>query len=543
MIDAPATNPPASLQQQPRERESLRWIILLALLLGMILVCCVSEVMIRALKPNNNPSLSNMLSRESADYSPWAFAVLPPLQSDLIDAQISDRTTATAIAALGSATPITVGVVPTAIIEVVAPALNAPTPTSEGLLLPQPTVTPRPTGALPTSDPVNVVPPTGLPVVTIVVIFPTDAPPPPTTTRIATPTTIPNATTTVGTALPTLTHTPTRIGDSRTATPTPPTGTPATRTPATTSVSSTATATSTSIFQPTDTPVATLTRTSVIATRTTTPVNTAVPPTSTSAPPAQPTSTIPAANTAVPPTSTPLPPTSTPLPPTSTLVPPTSTLVPPTNTSRPRPSGTPVPPTDTPLPPTSTPLPPTNTPVPPTNTPVLPTNTPLPPTNTPVPPTNTPVLPTNTPVPPTTTPTETPVTASNPTISKSVAVSGSQLTYTVIIKNDNTTNVPIIITNFRDTLSGSVDFASCVVTTPGGPGGGCVGPFVTPGGDVTWNGAVTLLDGQQMSFTITVLVSAPLPVIACNEGHSTTFSVGGGPASTITRGQSQCRSF
>ncbi|MBN1355112.1 hypothetical protein JXA40_02465 [bacterium] len=67
----------------------------------------------------------------------------------------------------------------------------------------------------------------------------------------------------------------------------------------------------------------------------------------------------PATHTPAPPTHTPAPPTDTPAPPTDTPVPPTNTMIP-TNTQIP--TYTSMPPTDTPAPPTDTPVPPTETP-------------------------------------------------------------------------------------------------------------------------------------------------------------------------------------
>lgn len=142
--------------QRRRQPEPLRWIIALALLLALFSICCVAEVVMRALVPSNVATTLNLLSKDRADYSPWLIpldiAAIPP---ELAAAEAAERATATSIAARGTPTPVIVGSVPTALVPVVPPALDAPTPTpGDVLIVEPPTVTPRPVGVIPTSTPV-----------------------------------------------------------------------------------------------------------------------------------------------------------------------------------------------------------------------------------------------------------------------------------------------------------------------------------------------------------------------------------------------------
>ncbi len=316
-----------------RQPEPLRWIVASALLLALLSICCVAEVVTRALVPRNMATALNLLSKDRADYSPWLIPLdLAAIPLEAAAQEAAERATATSIAARGTPTPVIVGSVPTAPVPVVPPAPDAPTPTpGDVLIIEPPTVTPRSVGALPTSTP-------------MIVTFE-----PATNTPVVPPVNQPTAT---NTASPVVPPTETPRAEQPTSTPIPqptvtpqPTGTPQ--------------PTSTPTLRPTSPtpllPTVTFTP-SVIPTDTPTPV-----PTNTPTPQ---------------PTDTPIPP--TPIPPTP--VPPTPTFTPvPTPTFTPIPTPTP---TFTPVPtPTFTPIPtPTETPVPtptPTETPT-PTLTPTP---------------------------------------------------------------------------------------------------------------------------------------------------------------------
>ncbi|MDW8214891.1 MAG: hypothetical protein RMJ55_15135 [Roseiflexaceae bacterium] len=303
--------------QRRRQPEPLRWIVAAALLLALFSICCVAEVVMRALVPRNMATALNLLSKDRADYSPWLIpldiAAIPP---ELAAAEAAERATATSIAARGTPTPIIVGSVPTALVPVVPPAADAPTPTpGDVLIVEPPTVTPRPVGVVPTSTPV-------------IVTFE-----PATNTPTAPPVNQPTAT---NTASPVVPPTETPRAEQPTATPIPQlTGTPAPQL--------TSTPPPTNTLQPTNTP------------RPASP--TPQPPTATFTP------VIPTETPTSVPTNTPTPqPTDTPVPPTS--VPPPSTPTPtPTFTRTPTPTFTSTP---TPTPTfTSTPTPtPTFTPTP-----------------------------------------------------------------------------------------------------------------------------------------------------------------------------------
>lgn len=278
----------------------------------------------RVLQPRNALSSLNLLSQDSADYGPWSALGIGALPSGLLDAQAADRATATVEAATGTPTPVLVGSVPTAPLEVVPAPVNFPTPTpADAFILVQPTATPRPVGVLPTQPPATIPP--------LPTIVPDTVPPPPSAT-----------------ASPSATPTRTR----------PPNVEP----------------TNTALPDATDGPVATVRTPVATATRIvepTTAVPATVPPPTDTAQPATPTlrPTEPATATVPPPTETP------------TNVPPTNTPRP-TNTNTPRPRPTDVPPTSVPptdVPPTSVPPTATPTDVPPTATPTTtPTQTNVP---------------------------------------------------------------------------------------------------------------------------------------------------------------------
>jgi uncharacterized repeat protein (TIGR01451 family) len=303
----------------------LRWLAVAALLLAFLLICCVAEVTMRALQPRNAPSELNLLSQDNADYGPWSSLGIGAIPPGLLAAQAADRATATVQAATGTPTPVLVGSVPTAPLEVVPAPINFPTPTpDDAFILVQPTATPRPAGVLPTQPPATVPPPP--------TIVPDTVPPPPSATSTPTPTPTrtraPNVEPTNtprpdDTEEPSATPRPpvasaTRVVEPTTAVPAtqvPPTDTPRPATP-TTRPTEPATAT---VALPTDTP------TNVPLTNTPRPTSTNTPrPRPTDVPPTDvpptdvPPTTVPATVT---PTAT-SPPTSTP---TST---PTATNVP-----------------------------------------------------------------------------------------------------------------------------------------------------------------------------------------------------------------------
>lgn len=315
--------PSPARAERARQPEPLRWIIASAILLALLSICCVAEIVTRALIPRNLATTLNLLSKDRADYSPWlappGLAAIPP---ELAAAEAAERATATSIAARGTPTPVIVGSVPTIQIPVVPPAPDAPTPTpGDVLIIESPTVTPRPVGSLPTNTPV---------IATIEPVTNTPTQPPlaqPTATSTASPVSQPTNTAQPPTATAISQPTDTALPASPTVTfsPVP----PRTPTPAPTSTPTPA---------PTDTPTP-------VPTDTPTPAPTAtftpVPPT-----PVPPTATF----TPVPPTPVPPTPTFTPIPtptPTFTLTPtptetPTETLTP-TPTETPTVTPTPVP--------------------------------------------------------------------------------------------------------------------------------------------------------------------------------------------------------
>ena len=318
--------PSPARAERARQPEPLRWIIASALLLALLSICCVAEIVTRALIPRDLATALNLLSKDRADYRPWllppGLAAIPP---EVAAAEAAERATATSVALRGTPTVPVVGSVPTIQVPVVPPALDAPTPTpGDVLIVEPPTVTPRPVGSLPTNTPV---------IATIEPVTNTPTQPP--------------------LAQPTATST-----TSPESQPTNPAQPP----------------TATGISQPTDTPLpaSPTVRLSPVPTRTPAPVPTDTPiPTPSEAPTPVPTDTSTPVPTA---TFTPVPP--TPVPPTP--VPPTPTFTP---IPTPTPTFTPIPtptPTFTPIPtPTETPIPtPTETLTPtPTETP---TPTPVP---------------------------------------------------------------------------------------------------------------------------------------------------------------------
>ena len=305
--------PSPARAERARQPEPLRWIIASALLLALLSICCVAEIVTRALIPRDLATALNLLSKDRADYRPWllppGLAAIPP---EVAAAEAAERATATSVALRGTPTVPVVGSVPTIQVPVVPPALDAPTPTpGDVLIVEPPTVTPRPVGSLPTNTPV---------IATIEPFTNTPTQPP--------------------LAQPTATST-----TSPESQPTNPAQPP----------------TATGISQPTDTPLpaSPTVRLSPVPTRTPAPLPTETPiPTPSEAPTPVPTDTSTPVPTA---TFTPVPP--APVPPTP--VPPTP--VPPTPTFTPSPTPTP---TFTPSPtptPTFTPSPtptPTFTPTP-----------------------------------------------------------------------------------------------------------------------------------------------------------------------------------
>ena len=322
--------PSPARAERARQPEPLRWIIASALLLALLSICCVAEIVTRALIPRDLATALNLLSKDRADYRPWllppGLAAIPP---EVAAAEAAERATATSVALRGTPTVPVVGSVPTIQVPVVPPALDAPTPTpGDVLIVEPPTVTPRPVGSLPTNTPV----------IATIEPFTNTPTQPPLAQPTATNTTLPES-------QPTTTAQP------------PATGIP----------------------QPTDTPVpaSPTVRLSPVPTRTPAPVPTDTPiPLPTEAPTPVPTATF----TPVPPT--PVPPTPVPpipVPPTPTFTPsltPTPTFTPsltptPTETLTPTPTETPTPtPTETLTPtPTEAPSPtpteaPSPTPVP-----------------------------------------------------------------------------------------------------------------------------------------------------------------------------------
>ncbi len=285
--------PSPARAERARQPEPLRWIIASALLLALLSICCVAEIVTRALIPRNAATALNLLSKDRADYSPWlvppGIAAIPP---ELAAAEAAERATATSVAIRGTPTLPVVGSVPTIQVPVVPPAPDAPTPTpGDVLIVEPPTVTPRPVGSLPTNTPV------------IATIEPVTNTPtqPPLAQPTATNTTLPES------------------QPTNTAQPPPATGIP----------------------QPTDTPLpaSPTVRLSPVPTRTLAPVPTDTPiPTPTEAPTPVPTDTPTPVPTA---TFTPVPPTpvpATPVPPTPTFTP--SPTLTPTFTPSPSPSPT-----------------------------------------------------------------------------------------------------------------------------------------------------------------------------------------------------------
>jgi hypothetical protein len=97
-----------------RQPEPLRWIIASALLLALLSICCVAEIVTRALIPRDLATALNLLSKDRADYSPWlvppGLAAIPP---ELAAAEAAERATATSVALRGTPTLPVVGSVPT----------------------------------------------------------------------------------------------------------------------------------------------------------------------------------------------------------------------------------------------------------------------------------------------------------------------------------------------------------------------------------------------------------------------------------------------
>jgi len=115
-----------------RQPEPLRWIIASALLLALLSICCVAEIVTRALIPRDLATALNLLSKDRADYSPWlvppGLAAIPP---ELAAAEASERATATSVA-LAPQRPDPAGRRECAEIQtpVMPPAPDAPTPTT-----------------------------------------------------------------------------------------------------------------------------------------------------------------------------------------------------------------------------------------------------------------------------------------------------------------------------------------------------------------------------------------------------------------------------
>jgi hypothetical protein len=422
-----------------RSPESLTWLTVAALLLAFVLICCVAEIVTRALMPRNQGSPLNLLSQDRADYAPWVATLnLPAIPPAVNRAIAADRATVTAAAGSGTPTPVIVGSVPTVEVDVVPAAPNFPTPTSADIfVIVQPTATPRPVGVLPTRPPATIpaVPPDLVP------------PPEPTDTQVVAG--IPTSTQSTG-AEDQPTNPPPRT-ISRPTDTSEPRSTPENDTP-------------TPIARDTVSPGRTAIVVSPVSSTTPRPPDTPVPPPNT----ARPVDTARPTDTAVPPTITTRP--------TDTAVPPTITTRP-TDTPRPRPTDVPADTptntatptfTNTPVTPTSTPIPLTNTPSPtlsptPSTTPTIintPSSTPTStvtntPSTTPTSTiTNTPsTTPTNT---PTITPTPLPLPPPDVVVTKSgpaTASTNAQQVYRVTVQNSSATT-PATNVRLTDTPSG-----------------------------------------------------------------------------------------
>ena len=140
---------------QTKQRDPLRWLIPAALLLLFLTICCIGQVVVVVLSPRDQASDLNLLSKDIADYSPWKLQlILPPIAPEAANAQAAERATEAAQARL-SPTPGVIANLPTEEVIVIAAPQNAPTNTpGSALITPQPTVTPRPAIAGPTSTPV-----------------------------------------------------------------------------------------------------------------------------------------------------------------------------------------------------------------------------------------------------------------------------------------------------------------------------------------------------------------------------------------------------
>jgi len=91
--------PSPARAERVRQPEPLRWIIASALLLALLSICCVAEIVTRALIPRDLATALNLLSKDRADYRPWlvppGLAAIPP---ELAAAEASERATATSVA-------------------------------------------------------------------------------------------------------------------------------------------------------------------------------------------------------------------------------------------------------------------------------------------------------------------------------------------------------------------------------------------------------------------------------------------------------------
>jgi len=91
--------------EQVRQPEPLRSIIASALLLALLSICCIAEIVTRALIPRDLATAPNLPSKDRADYRPW---LVPPglaaILPELAAAEASECATATSVALCGAPT-------------------------------------------------------------------------------------------------------------------------------------------------------------------------------------------------------------------------------------------------------------------------------------------------------------------------------------------------------------------------------------------------------------------------------------------------------
>src|SRR5690348_5066272 len=129
-----------SQKQAQRQPDPLRWLIIAALLLALLMLCGVSQLIFVWLTPHREPALLNLLALEPADYAPWKVTpqlpAIAPSAASVLEV-ISATQTSQAL------TPQSQATVPSVPLAIVPAQTNAPTPTSAGVPSVIPTATPR----------------------------------------------------------------------------------------------------------------------------------------------------------------------------------------------------------------------------------------------------------------------------------------------------------------------------------------------------------------------------------------------------------------